>query len=58
MTSKNLMGLYEEFSYFDKIEILKIIEYGANLWIILKKMYETAKNRSDSQNHHLKNQFD
>ena len=55
MTSKNQIEFYKQFSYFDKNEIIKIIEYGANLWIILKKMYETAKNRSDSQNHHLKN---
>jgi hypothetical protein len=58
LTSKNLKDFYEQFSYFDKNEIIKIIEYGVNLWIILKKIYETAKNRSDCQNHHLKNQFD
>lgn len=47
-------------------ELLKVFEYGAELWMILKKMHLTAFNRSQSlapdknedTNFHLKDQFD
>jgi len=38
----------EEFSFLTEQEILKVLEYGAELWMILKKMYKTAVNRSTS----------
>jgi len=47
-------------------EITKILEYGAELWMILKKTHNTACNKSESlepkegsqSNIHLREQFD
>ena len=36
----------KEFSFLKKDQIVKTIEYGAELWVILKKMLQTAINRS------------
>ena len=56
----------EEFSFLTEEEILKVLEYGAELWMIIRKMHKTAVNRSqsltdnaDDDSHlHLKTQFD
>jgi len=36
----------EEFSFLSEEETLKVFEFGAELWMILKKMHNTAFNRS------------
>ena len=36
----------KEFSFLKKDQIIKTVEYGAELWVILKKMLQTAVNRS------------
>jgi len=36
----------EEFTFLSDEEILKVFEFGAELWMILKKMHNTAFNRS------------
>jgi len=40
--------LRTQFSFLSTSEIVEIIEFGAELWMILKKMHQTACNRSQS----------
>ena len=59
-------SLLEEFDFLTLQEITKILEYGAELWMILKKIHNTACNKSESLepkegtqgNIHLREQFD
>lgn len=59
-------SLYDEFKFFNQSEIVKIVEHGAELWMILKKIHLTGCNRSSSQKDtekldhisYLKSQFD
>ena len=38
----------EEFSFLTEEETLKVLEYGAELWVMIKKMHSTAINRSQA----------
>lgn len=40
-------SLFEEFEFLSSKEISKILEHGAELWMILKKINNTACNRSE-----------
>jgi hypothetical protein len=39
--------LLEEFDFLTSEDIIKILEHGAELWMILKKINNTACNRSE-----------
>ena len=53
-------------NFLTEEEILKVLEYGAELWMIIRKMHKTAVNRSqslaenaDDDSHvHLQKQFE
>ena len=57
--SSNMPSLFDQFKFLSKPEIVQTIEYGAELWMILKKMHQTACNRLKSpESSHLKMQFE
>ena len=43
-------SLFDEFKFLTKPEIVKTLEFGAEFWIILKKMHMIACNRSQNSN--------
>ena len=50
----------EEFSFLTEDEIVKVFEFGAELWVSLRKIHSTAYKRSqsngeDDSHSHLKN---
>lgn len=59
-------SLFDEFKYFTQSEVVKILEHGAELWMILKKIHLTGCNRSSSSKEsekqdqiiYLKSQFE
>lgn len=53
-------SIFDEFRYLTQSEIVKVLETGAELWMILKKIYQTGCNRSnaDAQSNYLRNQFE
>lgn len=42
------MSVQEEFDYLTMAEITKVLEYGAELFMILKKIHNTARNKAES----------
>jgi hypothetical protein len=50
----------DQFKFLTKSEIVRVLEYGAELWMSLKKIHQTACNRSESSegNAHLRGQFE
>lgn len=48
LTSKNLDTFWDKFKFLTKPEIVHVLEYGAELWMILKKIHMTACNRSQN----------
>jgi len=56
----NTESLQDQFKFLSRSELVKVLEHGAELWMTLKKIHQTACNRSESQeaNEHLRKQFD
>jgi hypothetical protein len=59
-TQKNFknFSLQEEFDFLTSKDIVKILEHGAELWMILKKINNTACNRSEQESSRLREDFD
>lgn len=53
-------SLFEEFRFLSQPELVKVLECGAELWMILKKIHQTGCNRSGDQGNieYLRSQFD
>lgn len=68
LLSRNTLGIdkdhhntfADQFKFLTKNEVVKVLEYGAELWMSLKKIHQTACNRSENSdgNAHLRGQFD
>jgi len=39
-------SFFEEFDFLQKDEISRVVEYGAELWMNIKKIHKTASNRA------------
>ena len=51
-------SLMEEFDFLTSKDIVKILEHGAELWMILKKINNTACNRSEQESSRLREDFE
>ena len=52
--------MFDEFKFLTQTEMVRALETGAELWMILKKIHNTGCNRQidENQSQYLKNQFD